>query len=265
MTSREILKADVLDILFDNRNKQYGAYALRKNYHRRLSLSLAIAMSTVLIFSFVFRSNHRSTQAVFKPDEVVVRSYPVPPEIKTEKKMVKPKETKPPPRQQKFTPYIVKHNDLVKNQVIDQKTLMDGLISKITVNGREPELGDVPGIKDPVSNEMSKEEKEVKFILKDREPEFPGGQEAWLNFLRKNLVAPAELEAGEKKTVVVRFLVSTDGSVTGFEIMQSGGRSFDNEVIRVLKRMPMWKPAIQNGSPVTRAYLQPVTFVGVEQ
>jgi hypothetical protein len=56
---------------------------------------------------------------------------------------------------------------------------------------------------------------------------FPGGQQAWMNFLNKHLRTPNELEAGQKKTVQVRFSVAEDGSVTHFEILQSGGTAFD--------------------------------------
>ena len=126
---------------------------------------------------------------------------------------------------------------------------------------------DMPVIKQTEESNSVKTEPKTNSFLEpvEREPQFPGGLEAWLNFLRKNLVAPEELEPGEKKTVSVRFFVSNDGSVTAFEVLQSAGKSFDNEVIRVLKKMPKWKPAIQNGQAVARAFTQPVTFIGVEQ
>ena len=78
-------------------------------------------------------------------------------------------------------------------------------------------------------------------------------------------MVPEELESGERKKVEIRFIVSAEGFVTRFEVVQSAGSSFDNEVIRVLKKMPKWKPAVQNGLAVARSYTQPVTFIGVEQ
>ncbi len=103
------------------------------------------------------------------------------------------------------------------------------------------------------------------FVPLEKGPEFPGGPEAWSKFLNRHLQTPADLEAGEKKTVLISFLVDADGSVTGFKVVRSGGNAFDNEVIRVLKKMPKWKPAIQNGHPVVVPFTQPVTFVGFEQ
>ena len=76
---------------------------------------------------------------------------------------------------------------------------------------------------------------------------------------------PASLGKDELKTVRINFKVDVDGTVTGFTVLQSAGREFDNEVIRVLKKMPRWKPAMQNGRPVAVPFTQPVTFVGVEQ
>ena len=95
--------------------------------------------------------------------------------------------------------------------------------------------------------------------------EFPGGQKKWMEFLNRHLRTPGELEAGQKKSVLVRFAVGEDGSVTQFEIVQSGGILFDNEVIRVLKKMPRWKPAVQNGRNVSVLFTQPVTFVAFEE
>jgi protein TonB len=86
-----------------------------------------------------------------------------------------------------------------------------------------------------------------------------------MNFLNKYLRTPDELEAGQKRNVIVRFAVGEDGTVTHFEITQSGGSAFDNEVIRVLKKMPKWKPAVQNGKNVSVMFTQPVTFMAFEE
>ena len=95
--------------------------------------------------------------------------------------------------------------------------------------------------------------------------EFPGGQSAWMAFLSKHLRTPDELNAGEKRTVLVRFTVSAEGSISNFEIIRSGGDAFDNEVVRVLKKMPKWKPAFQNGHNVSVIFTQPVTFMAFEE
>lgn len=89
---------------------------------------------------------------------------------------------------------------------------------------------------------------------------FPGGEEAFSEFLRTNLVCPWELENGEKKQVLVSFLIGADGSAANFAIVKSAGSAYDNEVLRVLKVMPSWRPQIRNGLAVSEHILQPITF-----
>ncbi len=103
-----------------------------------------------------------------------------------------------------------------------------------------------------------------KTTVTSRIAAFPGGTQAWQNFIRENLRVPDNLPAGEKKTVVVRFKVNTDGSITGHEIVESAGKVYDAEVLRVLKKMPNWIPEIQNGQPVAISFKLPITFERIE-
>jgi protein TonB len=167
-------------------------------------------------------------------------------------------------KQRNFVNVVIKQDNLVNNPMTTQEDLMNSIISNRNIDG--PAANNIPIINDAVVEKPPvKEETKPIEMAPSREPEFPGGQDAWMNFLRKNLNAPAGLEPGEKKTVSIRFFVSVDGAITDFEVMQSAGRVFDNEVIRVLKKMPKWKPAIQNGQPIARAFTQPVTFIGMEE
>jgi protein TonB len=265
MTSNEILKADMLDILFDNRNKQYGAYALRKHYSQRLSLSIGISLSMVLLF-FLLMPKERSSETPDRKDQggLIVETIDIPP-IKTI--LPPPVPIKPPVqrfKQLQFTTTVIEKDKNVKVDPPDLSQLLTSVISNKTVIG-DPVSSDVPVFNEPVPDNPAKEEPNTTTKPLQKEPEFPGGQEAWLNFLRRNLVVPGELEPGEKKTVSIRFYVSDNGIVTDFQVLQSAGKAYDNEVIRVLKRMPKWKPAIQNGVPVARAFTQPVTFMGAEE
>ena len=81
-------------------------------------------------------------------------------------------------------------------------------------------------------------------------PQYPGGMKELIKFLKKNLVAPAEIDE-EEIGVKIKFVVNYDGSLVSFNIMQSGGDIFDNEVIRVLKKMPKWIP----GKAMEKMYL----------
>ena len=113
--------------------------------------------------------------------------------------------------------------------------------------------------------QIGDKERDINFTPMEIAASFPGGQEAWLNFLRRYLQTPDLLEAGEKVIVRVRFWIEKDGSLSGFEIVQSGGSLFDKEVLRVMRKMPRWQPAVQNNNKVAVAYTQPVIFVGVKE
>lgn len=94
-------------------------------------------------------------------------------------------------------------------------------------------------------------------------PQFPGGVEAFKKFMLRNLRQPDDLEEGEKVVVLVKFIVETDGSIVNAEILQ-GGR-YDEDVLKVVKKMPRWKPGMQGGRYVPVYFTLPVTFVASAQ
>lgn len=268
MISNEILKASMLDILFDNRNKQYGAYTLRKHYASRLGTALGIALSTILLLILLIRPSDSIATKKYDKPEVVVRTLHIP----------KVPQPPLPPRSKPALPKPVAERSFVENiKMVDHlnpekeiKPIVDiqGMaIGTSNVDGPiGPEIQVVTKPDDGADKSSGRNEKDDGgFIPLERSPEFPGGANAWANFLNRYLHTPFDLEPGERKTVLINFLVDVDGSVTGFKVVQSGGTAFDNEVIRVLKKMPKWKPAMQNGHAVAVPFTQPVTFVGIEE
>ncbi len=91
-------------------------------------------------------------------------------------------------------------------------------------------------------------------------PAFPGGTDVLLQFLNRNVKSVTALQAGEKKTISVEFLVAADGSVNDILVSPSGDVSLDKEALRILQRMPKWKPAIADGKPIAYKITQPVIF-----
>jgi protein TonB len=139
-----------------------------------------------------------------------------------------------------------------------------------TENEQGKELDDPNKIvKSGTGNEGDKqpgtEKPEEPYIYESSPAAFPGGVESWLNFLRRFLQTPDELEAGQRVEVRVKFFIDTDGSLSRFEIVKSGGTVFDKEVLRVMKKMPKWQPASQNKNKVAVSFTQPVIFMGVEE
>jgi len=265
MTSHEILRADLLDILFDKRNKDYGAYTLRKFYNNRLAVALGLALGAALLLILVGRLGG-SREAVQAADRegVIIRTYEIPP---VKEKIEPPR----PPKAQPATTKAVAQANLTTQikmtnttTIADQDALKQAAVSNITVSG-PPDIFHTPTPPaDPAPAAAPAAPEPPAEALIQREPEFPGGAKAWRDFLARNLQSPSSLEYGERKTVMIRFLVSQEGAVTGFEILQSAGSDYDGEVIRVLRRMPRWKPALVNSQPVARSFTQPVTFVGIE-
>ncbi|MBV6644037.1 MAG: energy transducer TonB [Cyclobacteriaceae bacterium] len=90
---------------------------------------------------------------------------------------------------------------------------------------------------------------------------YPGGTNAFYHHLKNELTYPEEVRRQCKEgSVVVSFLISKEGSLQDFEIVQSLGEPFDNEALRVLKKMPQWIPRVRNGVPVAQRWIQPIKF-----
>ena len=268
MTNKEILKADLLDIVFENRNKDYGAYALRRGYNHRLLAAIGAAMSVILLFIFIGGFGRKNTAAV--PVNRTERIVEIKEVNLAKEKPKEPEKTKeqPKPATEKYVSKIaIKPDDKVKEKLPDIADLDNKLISDKKQVGT-PDDG-IPKKTEPVvtgtGNTGGTTEPINTFKPEEKDPQFPGGPEALKKFLANNLETPGELQDGEKKTVLIRFKVDKDGAVTTFEIVTSGGNEFDREVVRVCKKMPHWTPALQNGINVPVSYMLPVTFIGVEQ
>jgi periplasmic protein TonB len=269
MTNKEILQADLLDILFENRNKAYGAYALRKTYNNRMGIALggvfALITLAILLSSFKRKGGEGiSASTSQKKDSVRLIAVDVtPPKEPDQPKKVIEK----PVAQVKYTAdiKIVKDNELTK--MPDNDDLKKAEISTIDMKGPEPtgvvKPVETPSITNGNGNSNAKED-ESKFTAREIAPSYPGGVEALSRFLANNLTAPEDMEPGQKVVVQIRFIVDVDGSISKLEVVKSGGNAYDREVIRVFKKMPRWNPGSQNGHPVTIAFTQPVTFVGQE-
>jgi len=95
-------------------------------------------------------------------------------------------------------------------------------------------------------------------------PEFPGGLEALKKFLLKNIRQPDDLQPGERIVVLASFIVARNGGIEQMKIINSGRADLDKEVLRVIGKMPSWKPGVQNGHEVSVYFNLPVTFIGAD-
>ena len=131
----------------------------------------------------------------------------------------------------------------------------------IDVNAEDDKAEEVV-IAAPVEAPVEEEEEEVVFVVVEKMPEFPGGQQALFKYLSENVKYPViAQENGIQGRVICQFVVNKDGSIVDVEVVRSGGDpSLDKEAIRVIKSMPKWKPGKQRGKPVRVKYTVPVNF-----
>jgi protein TonB len=161
---------------------------------------------------------------------------------------------------------VIVPDHLADNKTPDVKELASTAISDKTVDGPE---GNVDVAAQPVTNEKAGGTEIVQPIPIEPEiyaepevqPEFPGGITGWMRFLQRNLKAPDENGDINKITVIIKFVVNEDGSLTNMEIVKSGGSVFDEEVLRVMKKSPKWVAGSNHGKKVKVYHSQPVIFV----
>ena len=275
MTNKQILQANFLDILFEKRNKDYGAYTLRTGYNVRMYKALIAGLAVMLVF--VLLSSQANNKTKTKPvkkmsDGIVIRAIEMP-KVKI-KELLKPKAAFKQKQIQKIatvnysTPPKITIDKQVKNAMVAVKELKNKEISTTTTVGKKTDQVVIikePDIKTVVITSSNTVTSESKFEAKERDPQFPGGYEALKQFLSRYLHTPEDLDNGERKVVKIKFKVDKDGSVNTFEIITSAGSELDNEVVRVFKKMPRWIPALQNGINVPVNYMLPVTFIGAEE
>jgi periplasmic protein TonB len=271
MKTEAILKADVLDIIFENKNKLYGAYTLRKFYNNRMYKALGIMCGMVAVLClcsfmvkekevFITKDYPTGTEFVKPPADV---KKVEPPKVEAPSKAPALK----PPTQSYTTNIVIKQNP---TNVPPIKDLVDGV--QIDVTNTKGKVGSDPIITSPLDNgpdTSSGKGKEPVASVIDKftpmpeaevMPTFSGGMQALRNFLQKNLQNPQDLEENEIKSVKIRFVVGYDGKLKGFETVEDGGDAFNREVIRVLKKMPEWIPGKTKGESVSVYYTIPVKF-----
>lgn len=271
MEVNKILSSDLLDILFEDRNKAYGAYDLRRTYQKRLTVALLITAAVALLAlggSFLASSMKKSagkiqvkevTLADIKQDEEKKPEPPPPPP---------PKQEPPKVEMTKFTPpKIVKDEEVKKEEIPPEvEELKDTKIDVVSQEGIKDE-GLAPVVVDEGKQviEQKKEEDENKVFEKvEVEASFPGGERDWRKYLERNLDANTPVENGAPEgsyTVTVQFIVDKEGNISDVRSLSNHGYGMEEEAVKVIKKGPKWVPAIQNGRNVKAYRRQPITFV----
>ena len=268
-----------VDMVFAGKNKEYGAYQLRKGTSgRNIKSLLILVIAAALVGGFlawkvIEQKQAEEQQAYMEAMELArlqkqaekekKKPEKVQPKVEMKKEIPVARET------QKFTAPVIKKDELVKEE--NQVKQMDQLDAKVAVGTKDEEgvkdrtveavRSDIAVAAPPPPPAPKPEVSNKVFDVVEEMPSFPGGQAALMSFLSSNIKYPVVAqENGVQGRVIVGFVVERDGSITDVKVMRSVDPSLDREAQRVVRAMPRWKPGKQNGSAVCVKYTVPVVF-----
>jgi len=244
------------EIVFKNRNKEYVAYALRKKYSRNMVIATIIGlaiMCTVVITPYLnAKALENKQQQTERQVEIQMENLDQPNET------VAPPPPPPPPpsdvvQQARYVPPVVV--DSVKPEEAAQ--LMTADQAQVEVQDEE-----VVEIVEEIKEEIQEQEVEAEpFVVVEEMPMFPGGDPALLQYLAENTQYPeVAKENNIQGKVIVRFCVTSKGTVDRVSVLKGVDPELDKEAIRVVQTLPSFKPGRQGGKPVPVWYMVPINF-----
>lgn len=265
------------DIVFDGKNKEYGAYQLRATSvkrHTKALLSVVIVLALILtaiilVMTGVFKSADEDINAKNEQEEVVM----APEDIPEEEEQMDIPEQKP--------EEVQAEEEVAATQAVTEVKIVETVDKDREVKDQEQvlentaQLGadDHKGVEDVNRDRVVKEVVEEKPVEKPKEegplsvamveqkPSFPGGESAMYKWLQDNIIYPAAAsEEGVQGKVTVQFIVEKDGSITHVQVVRGKHPALDAEAARVIRKMPRWTPGRNNGQPVRVTYHLPVQF-----
>jgi periplasmic protein TonB len=250
------------DIVFEGRNKDYGAYFLRKQYSKNVVLGWAI---TILTIGLLFASPYivefiKGQQEVVKEEARTVKYTDLAPPPPIQNTPPPPKLDIPPPVKTiiKFLPPKVTDKEVVEEEEMPTiEEIKQNDIGAETVEGTGEVVFD-----EPVAEVAAEENTDdVIFTVVEQSAEFPGGMEALAKFLQKNVKYPAiARRMGVEGSVFVSFVIDKAGVISDIAVVKGISAECDKEAVRVVGLMPPWKPGKQNGKAVKCRFVLPVRF-----
>ena len=245
------------EIVFKNRNKEYGSYVLRKKYRRYLTISLIIGLLVIMsAAAYPLINAYLNKEKLLREKEKSV----------TAEMLNMPKEDLPPPPPPPPPPEaLVEKVKFTAPKVVEDTNVESDFGKQDLLNQK--------GNTEVPSEEVQVEEKEVKtqvieqkveaevFLIVEEPPTFPGGDAALYKWLGENLKYPEEAkELGIQGRVFVSFVVEPDGSTSNAVVKRGIGGGCDEEALRIVKAMPKWGAGKQRGQPVRVQFNLPIKF-----
>jgi periplasmic protein TonB len=254
--AKEKVKAPAFDdIVFEDRNKEYGAYKLRKRYNRTVLVALlvgVIILTTAIITPYLnAKASENRKKRADRQVEIKLENLDTPNEV------APPPPPPPPPpadvvQQQKYVPPVVV--DSVKPEDVKQFMTAD----QAQVEVQNEEVKEVVEVKEEVQEE---DPEATPFVVVEEMPMFPGGDPELLKYIAEHTTYPeVAKENNIQGRVIVRFCVTSKGGVSQVSILKGVDPELDKEAIRVVNTLPAFKPGKQGGKPVPVWYMVPITF-----
>jgi periplasmic protein TonB len=240
------------EIIFENRNKEYGAYNLRKRYNSTECFSIlgGVGLFVSLIIGLTFTIEQKGTAKNF-PTIVIAKFDPIDPELNKIRREEPPK------------PVIINNQGVYKVPEVVNDTNADShsFASVDAIIDFKQNLGVNDTLFTVINSDHIIPVEPDPVISVEEMPVFPGGEEALLKFIAGSIKYPEEAAAnGIQGRVTLRFVVSSDGSVKRVEVLRGIDPVLNTEAIRVVSSLPKWKPGKQNGKAVPVWFFVPVNF-----
>lgn len=271
------------DIVFSEKNKDFGAYQLRAKSDKRHNLAvlytlIGLVVVLFLIFGYSKYADYQAEKAALEAKEKAekmsqaileqVEETPEEEEIEEQKfeqpEVVVPEEVL---ATVQVTQIAIVDADKVKNEVMDMETQKEDNTARGVVNQEGSDDADKfkavqeqVVVKEP-EPEVKKHVEEQIFVAVEQPAEFPGGQPALMRWLSNNMRYPEAAQQNDiQGRVIVKFVVEKDGSIGNVQIAKGVDKDLDREALRVVKKMPKWQPGKNNGQAVRSYFNLPVTF-----
>jgi protein TonB len=254
------------DIIFEGKNKEYGAYAMRLSSSKRHIVAfgcVVLLMAMVMAMPKIMNAIKPAAIQTTYSDGFVLSGLPI--ELPEDKQIIETKLTPPPPaliRSIIYNPPVITPDDEVadKNAMrsIEELNEFGGAIGNVTVDteNRRGELAE-PNMTIPIDPPAV----ETPVIHCEQMPVFPGGTSELMSYLQKNLRYPQmAIDVGIEGRVILKFVVSKTGGISDVQVVKGIDPSCDREAVRVVSSMPNWIPGAQNGNPVAVYFTLPVVF-----
>jgi protein TonB len=255
MDYRHSTEKRINEIVFENRNKSYGAYVIRREYDVSLIKSFALAMFTLLTLAGVYKLIPPGKTEVIIPvktDSTViipVNLKPLEPKLKLPDKVIQVKQAAN-PVQPNNSPVVV--DSAVKadpTKPVEQAPPQPKPATGAGADTSGHTAGTQPEVKTPYSYGV------------EHMPEFPGGISALMDYLATHIrYTEMAIAARVNGTLILRFVVGTDGSISDIEVLKKVGSGCESQAIGVVKGMPRWKPGEMGGRAVPVYYTLPIRY-----